>query len=227
MRSSPGIIAVMTSADWDSVDTVLLDLDGTLLDLAFDNFVWLARVPEIFAERNGLSLAEAHAQLAPKFRQWAGKLEWYCIDFWSRELGIDIAALHREEAHRVAWLPGARRFLETLRERGKRLVLLTNAHPVILGIKHERTGVRDFLDLAYTSHEFGAPKEDPRFWQAARAAVGFDPARSMFVDDSRAVLHAAIAAGIGQVFGVRRPDTSRALHAHEEFSAIDAVIELL
>ena len=80
---------------------------------------------------------------------------------------------------------------------------------------------------AYTSHEFGAPKENPNFWQAVQARVGFDPARSLFVDDSRAVLHAAIAAGIAQVFGVRRPDSSREPHAHEEFQAIDAVIDLL
>ncbi|MEN9528124.1 MAG: hypothetical protein RLY56_2075, partial [Pseudomonadota bacterium] len=125
------------------------------------------------------------------------------------------------------WLPGARRFLEELRLRGKRLVLLTNSHPTILQIKHEQTGVLDFLDAAYTSHGFGAPKEDQAFWRAAQAEVGFDPARSLFADDSKAVLHAAITAQVRWVYGVRRPDTSREPHRHEEFTAIDAVIELL
>ncbi|NDE00823.1 MAG: GMP/IMP nucleotidase [Gammaproteobacteria bacterium] len=213
--------------DWSAIDTVLLDLDGTLLDLAFDNYIWLGRVPEIFAERHGLSLAETHAQLAPRFRRVAGTLEWYSIDYWSRELGIDIEAVHNEEAARVAWLPGARGFLERIRESGKRLVLLTNSHPAILQIKHRQTGVLDYLDSAYTSHGFGAPKEDPRFWQTAQATVGFDPQRSLFADDSAAVLHAAIRAGIGHVYGVRRPDSSRDPHAHEEFESIDGVSELL
>jgi putative hydrolase of the HAD superfamily len=213
--------------DWQQIDTVLLDLDGTLLDLAFDNYIWLARVPEIYAERNGLSLAETHAELAPKFRRVEGTLEWYSIDHWSRELDIDIAAVHREEAARVAWLPGARSFLESLREQGKKLVLLTNSHPTILEIKHGQTRVLEYFDQAYTSHGFGAPKEDQAFWQAARQTVGFDPARSIFVDDSKAVLHAAIIAGIGFVYGVRRPDTSREPHVHEEFASIDAVSELL
>lgn len=212
--------------DWSQIDTVLLDLDGTLLDLAFDNYIWLARVAEIYAENHGLSLAETHARLAPKFTRVQGTLDWYCIDHWTRELGIDIARVHREEAQRVAWLPGARGFLERMRERGKRLVLMTNSHPVILEIKNTRTNVLDYLDAAYSSHQFRAPKEDPRFWAAARAIEPFDPARTMFVDDSKAVLHAAIAAGIRWVYGVKRPDTSRDPHDHEEFAAIEGVADL-
>jgi putative hydrolase of the HAD superfamily len=157
----------------------------------------------------------------------AGTLEWYSVDYWSRELAIDIEAVHNEEAYRVAWLPGARDFLERLREDGKRLVLLTNSHPVILQIKHRQTGVLNYLDSAYTSHGFGAPKEDQRFWQAAQATIGLDPQRSLFADDSAAVLQAAIRAGIRHVYGVRRSDSSREPHTHEEFESIDGVRDLL
>lgn len=211
---------------WSDIDTVLLDLDGTLLDLAFDNYLWMARVPEIYAEKHGLSLAETQAELAPRFARVQGTLAWYCIDHWTRELGIDIARLHREEAQRIAWLPGARGFLERVRALGKRLVLMTNSHPSILQIKESRTGVLSYLDAAYSSHAFGAPKEDQRFWDAARAAEGFDPARAVFVDDSRAVLLAALRAGIHRVYGVKRADTSSEPHAHAEFAAIDGVADL-
>jgi HAD superfamily hydrolase (TIGR01509 family) len=212
--------------DWSTVDTVLLDLDGTLLDLAFDNFVWMARIPEIYAERNGLSLEEAQSELMPQFLRLQGRMEWYCIDHWSRQLRIDVAQVHREEAARVAWLPGARGFLERLRAAGKRLVLMTNSHPRIVEIKHERTRVLDWLDKSYSSHEFRSPKETPEFWAAARATEGFDPARTVFVDDSAAVLRSAIDSGIRHVYAVRRPDSSRDPHAHEEFAAIDSVADL-
>lgn len=211
---------------WDEIDSVLLDLDGTLLDLAFDNFVWMGRIPELYAEARGLSVPEAQAEIAPKFRAVQGTLEWYSIDYWSQTLGIDIEQLHRDEAHRIGWLPGARGFLERMRERGKRLVLLTNSHPATLAIKHERTRVLDWFDAAFSSQQFGAPKEEQAFWQAARAAEPFDPARSVFVDDSAAVLHAAREAGIRWVYAVRKPDSSRRGHAHEEFTAVDAVAEL-
>jgi putative hydrolase of the HAD superfamily len=186
----------------------------------------MARIPEIFAENNGLSLAEAQAELMPRFVKLQGRMEWYCIDYWSRELRIDVAQVHRAEAARVAWLPGARGFLERLRASGKRLVLMTNSHPRIVEIKHERTRVLDWLDKAYSSHEFGSPKETQEFWSAARAAEGFDPARSVFIDDSAAVLRSAITAGIRHVYAVRHPDSSRDPHRHEEFAAIDAVSDL-
>ena len=222
---SPRMIANML--DWSEIDSVFLDLDGTLLDLAYDNYIWLARIPELYAERHGLSVPEAQAALAPKFRQWAGKIEWYSIEFWDRETGLDITRIHREEAARVSWLPGARGFLETVRERGKRLVLMTNSHPLVLAIKHERTNLLDYFDAAFSSAQFGAPKEDQAFWRAAARAEPFEPSRTLFCDDNRHVLRAAQLAGIGFIRAVRHADSSREPHRHEEFEAIDAVVDLI
>jgi len=213
--------------DWAAVDTVLLDLDGTLLDLAFDNDFWLELIPSVYAREKGLTLEDARNLLAPRFRAREGTLDWYCIEYWSRELGLDIPALKRAQAQRIRWLPGAREFLHALRSLGKRRVLLTNAHPETLRIKDEHTGVTAHFDAVFSSHTFGAPKEDPRFWQAVRAAERFDPLRTLFVDDSPAVLRAARGAGIRWIYGVRLPDSVRGKREHTEFPAVDAVLELL
>ena len=206
---------------WDRIDTVLLDLDGTLLDLAFDNYFWLERIPAEYAAAGGLSVEAARASLQPKFRAREGTLDWYCIEHWSRELGLDVAALHWQERERMGWLPGAPQFLARVRALGKRLVMLTNAHPETLRIKDHRTGVKSHFDAIYTSHEFNAPKEDARFWPAVRAVEPFDPQRSMFVDDSLPVLSAARAAGIRWIYavqGVGRPTG--------DFPAVGSVAEL-
>src|SRR5579863_4372017 len=157
-------VPILSPAQWRDIETVLLDLDGTLLDLAFDNHFWRQRVPEAFAQRRALTLEQARAELRPRFAAREGTLDWYCIDYWSRELQLDIRALKQDLAHRVRWLPGAREFLQRVRALRKRLVLITNAHPATLAIKDERTAVISYFDAGFSSHVFGAPKEQARFW---------------------------------------------------------------
>src|ERR1700733_9369389 len=109
--------------DWPAIDCVLLDMDGTLLDLRFDNWFWANVVPERYAHAKGLSVAAAQAELAPLFTKVAHTLPWYCIDHWSRELDLDIRALKRTAREQIRFLPGAEQFLEKLRLSGKRVVL--------------------------------------------------------------------------------------------------------
>ncbi len=216
---------------WDLIDTVLLDLDGTLLDLAFDNYFWREVVPAAYAASHSLTVEQARAALLPRFRAIEGTLSWYCIEHWSRELELDVVTMKRAAAGRVAWLPGAREFLRSVRAAGKRLVLLTNSHPKTLEIKDERTGVTAFLDAAFSSHEFGAPKESAAFWAAIRAVEPFESARTMFVDDSPPVLRAAREAGVRWVYGVRLPSSAVSGWAseprdHGVFPAVDSIGQL-
>jgi 5'-nucleotidase len=216
---------------WSLIDTVLLDLDGTLLDLAFDNYFWREVIPAAYAAEHSLALDEARALLQRRFRVHEGTLSWYCVEHWSRELELDVIAIKRTVAERVAWLPGAQQFLRSVRAAGKRMVLLTNAHPRVLQIKDERTQVTTFVDAAFTSHDFGAPKESPAFWEAVRKTEPFDLQRSLFVDDSPPVLRAARAAGVRWVYGVKLPSSAvrgpaSQARDHGSFPAVDSIAEL-
>jgi putative hydrolase of the HAD superfamily len=213
--------------EWARIQTVLLDLDGTLLDLAFDTYFWRTRVPAAWGHARSLTPEQAWAELQPRFRAREGTLDWYCIDYWSRELALDIAALKHTDAQHVRWLPGAREFLGRVRAMGKRLVLVTNAHPTTLAIKDARTQVISHFDAGFSSHRFGAPKEEAAFWRELAKVEAFEPARSLFVDDSLPVLRAARAAGIGLIYAVRRPDSAGPARLQSEFPAVDAVLDLL
>jgi 5'-nucleotidase len=226
MHGSPLSAPNGPKPDWSGIDTVLLDLDGTLLDQAYDNHIWRDLVPQRFAIAQGLELPAAYAEISRLFAERSHTLDWYSIDYWSRALSVDIGALHREVRSHVAWLPGARDFLLRMRAAGKRTVLLTNSHPIALAVKHEETGVLELLDEAATSHDFGAPKEHPRFWDAALARFGYDPARSLFADDNTAMLDAARTAGIRWVIGVRHWDSRGSRREHTEHPAVDAVADL-
>jgi len=204
----------------------MLDMDGTLLDLAFDTRFWHTTIPEAWAAATGSSLEQARARLAAVFKSREGTLDWYCVEYWSRELALPVAQLKQAAAHEVAWLPGAPGFLARLRAQGKRLVLVTNAHPLSLAVKDQGTGLTRLMDAVYSSHAFAAPKEAQAFWLALRQAERFDPARTLFVDDSPAVLAAARSFGVRWVYGVRCPDSTGARRDHGAHPAVDRIAEL-
>jgi len=216
-----------TAVDWTSIDTVLLDLDGTLLDLRFDNWFWQEHIPIHYALRSGLDPAAARELLQPKFDALKGTMPWYCIDHWSRELGLDVRALKRAVRHEVRFLPGAEQFLVRLARTGKRRILITNSHPETLAIKSEHVPLAAYFDASHSSHRFEVPKEHPEFWARFSAREPFDPSRTLFVDDSIPVLEAARRFGIGWLRAVRRPDTGRPPNEITDYVAIDGVAELL
>jgi 5'-nucleotidase len=216
-----------TAIDWPAIDTVLLDMDGTLLDLRFDNWFWQEHVPALYAARHAVPLQAAQALLEAKFRAVSGTIDWYCIDHWSRALDLDIGAIKRAAGARVRFLPGAEAFLAELKRRGKRRVLITNAHPETLAIKCANTGLAQHLEACYSTHPFAMPKEDPAFWAQLRAREPFEPARTLFVDDNLAVLESARRFGIGWLRAVRCPDSGRApRESTGPFIAIDAIADL-
>lgn len=212
---------------WNQIDTVLLDMDGTLLDLHFDNFFWLELVPRRYAHDRHMRLEDALATLGPKFAAKQGTLDWYCTDYWSRELDLDIAGLKREMRERVAYLPGAEVFLQEMMKRGKRTVLVTNAHPDSLAVKVAQTGFDRYFATMISSHSLGAPKEDDAFWDRLQPQIAYDPARTLFVDDSASVLRAAQRRGVVHLFTILRPDSTQDARPRGEFAAVERIIELI
>jgi putative hydrolase of the HAD superfamily len=220
-------VTAMPAPPWSEIDTVLLDMDGTLLDLHFDNHFWLEYLPRRYAEHHGISRAMADLELQPLFEAHAGKLTWYCLDFWSAELKLSVSALKREIAHLIALKPDADRFLAALRQTGKRVALITNAHRDSLSLKLEKVELAPWFDRLISSHDYGFPKEDQQFWFALQQDFPFDPARTLFIDDSLPILRSACRYGIAHLLGVRRPDSRQPPRDTAEFEAMETYRELL
>jgi len=206
---------------WDEIETVLLDLDGTLLDLHFDNRFFLDHLPRRLAELRGVPAEQARAELERIYGAVEGTLDWYCLDYWTRKLEVDLIALKHEIGHLVCWRPHASDFLDALDAAGKRRVLATNAHPASIAFKFERIAVGERLEALYSAHELGAPKEDPRYWEALHERERFDPARTIFFDDNERVLAAARDWGLAHVVGIRHPDSRQPRNALPGFVAVD------
>ena len=213
--------------DWQRIDTVFLDMDGTLLDLHFDNHFWLEHVPRQYAGKHGIALDEARRVLEEKYRAIVGTLDWYCIDYWSDALELDIATLKRDVEHLIAIRPGVEAFLLALKRSPKTVALVTNAHQKSLALKMQNTGLERHFDALICSHDLGLPKEDPRFWDAIGERLPYDRSRTLLIDDSAAVLESARKAGIGQLLSIRRPVSKLPAREQLPFPAVDDLSELL
>lgn len=217
----------LTKADWSRIEVVLLDMDGTLLDLRFDNYFWTELVPLRYAAVRGLAVHEAHEELRPRFAEHQGTLKWYCTDHWSRELGLNIPELKHEAREHICYLPGAEDFLVAVRQMGRRIVLATNAHQEACRVKFLQTGLDRHLDEVVTSHSLGHPKEEVAFWPKLEKHLGLVREKTLFVDDNLSVLRAAQAYGVGQIFAVAQPDTAQPVRQIREFPAVNTICELL
>ncbi len=213
--------------NWSQIDTVLLDMDGTLLDLNFDNHFWKEFVPQCYAEKNRLTPEQARQELVPRFAQMEGKLEWYCLDYWSEQLDLDIAGLKQEIAGLIKVLPHVTEFLQAVRQSGRSLLLVTNAHQDSLRLKMDKTRLHGFFDQIVCSHDYGLAKEQTGFWEAVQKDHLFEKEQTLLVDDSLNVLVSAELFGLGHLVAVSRPDTTQDKRTIRSFPSIEDFRQLL
>ncbi|MBH0191846.1 MAG: HAD hydrolase-like protein [Nitrospira sp.] len=192
---------------WDQIDDVLLDMDGTLLDRHFDNFFFEEELPRRYAVLQGLSFDESRSRLMAMYRSMEGELAWTDLHYWSERVGIDVVAMHKELDHMIGFLPGAEEFLQYLQRLGKRVTIITNAHESGLSVKTAKTGLDQYVDRIVDAFEIGYLKMRPEYWPKCQRLLGFDPARSLFMDDDEGCLVAAERFGVAHLIHSAKPSS--------------------
>jgi len=212
---------------WDKIDTILLDMDGTLLDKHFDDYFWEHYVPEIFAGKNDLTPLEARKELLARYKSIEGTLAWTDLDYWSEKLDLDIPALKLKINHLIQVHPFVVDFLQYCANLEKKVHLVTNAHSKTLDIKMRKTDIGSYFDRIICSQNIGLPKENPDFWERLESLLGFEKQRTLLADDNENVLQAAQTYGMGVLIFVARPSSRAEILYSEKFPSIVFFKELI
>lgn len=220
-------MAQIIPIDWQNINTVFLDMDGTLLDLHFDNHFWLEHMPKRYAEKHGISIDKASEELTQKTSAIEGSLDWYCLDYWQDTLNMDIVSLKHEVAERIAIKDNVIEFLEYLRVLNKRVVLLTNAHRKTVKLKFNYADIEHHFDRIITSHDLGMAKEENGFWDALQKIERFEKNNSLFIDDNLDVLNAAKQHGIKYLLAISQPDSQQPAKDTQDYIAIECYTQLI
>jgi len=223
-QSAPGASSLL---DWDLIDDVLVDMDGTLLDRHFDNFFFEEELPRRYANLHGLSFEVSRERLMAMYRSVEGELAWTDLDYWTVRVGIDVVAMHRELQHLIGFLPGAEEFLKAVRTKGKRIIVLTNAHQTGVAVKSAKTGLDRLVDRIVDAFEVGYLKMRKEYWPACRRLVAFDPSRALYVDDDEGCLTAARQFGIATIIHSAKSSSHLPPMRSADFTSVEHLPALL
>ncbi len=212
---------------WSDIDTVLLDMDGTLLDKYFDDYFWEEYIPKIFAEENNLQPEEARKILLTRYLRVENTLQWTDLDYWSDQLGLDIPELKCKVDHLIQVHPYVVDFLKFLIDSGKQVHLVTNAHSKTLAIKMAKTTIGPWFSKIVCAEEVGEAKEQPIFWTKLEKIIRFDKTRTLLADDTAKVLRSAMTYGMQELIYVARPSSRTPITYSDEFPSIVYFKELM
>ena len=218
---------ISPTINWHSIDPVLLDMDGTLLDKHFDDYFWEHFVPKIYAEKNGIDSLAARKKLLETYKAKEGTLDWTDLDYWSEQLELDIPALKIKIDHLIQVHPYVIDFLNHLKKLNKKVFLVTNAHSKTLNIKMDKTALSGHFNRIICAEEVGLPKEDPIFWEKLQKIIPFDKKKTLLAEDTEKILDSAHTYGIKHLIYVARPSSQSPIIYSKKYPSIVYFNELI
>lgn len=214
-------------SNYSEKPTIIFDMDGTLLDLAYDDFIWNHQLPIRHAAMHGCTLEQSTESLFQFYQEHNHTLNWYSTRFWSSKVGVDTLALQHEFKHKVALRSGCIALLDYLKANGYACWIATNADCEGLKFKLEHTQIADYFDVIISSESIGYAKESIEFWQKLHALHPFQEKSAYFIDDTEKVLKGAEKFGIENLITIAQPSSKGNIRTESSYPILQDLTDLI
>ncbi|MGD0656671.1 MAG: HAD family hydrolase [Syntrophorhabdales bacterium] len=200
---------------------ISFDLDGTIVDGAYGNMVWLEGIPEKYAERYGLPVGDAKRAVKSAYDSIGeADLLWYDIDYWLRRFGLAVRPedLLEEYVDHIRLLPHVAEVVRELKEKYA-LVIASNAARPFVEKELRRTGLEGcFSHIVSATSDLRMVKKEEGFYRELCRLLGVSPAEMAHVGD-HAVFDMEVPLRVGIdafLYDPAAPRNGRILHDFRE-----------
>ena len=165
---------------------ISFDMDGTLVDPEFTDWVWLHGIPRLYAEKTNIPFEEAkHFVVGEYLKVGEGAIEWYDIKYWFQffKLEKNWKDLMLQYVDKIRIYPDVDDILAWLKEKFP-IILTSNAGREFIDIEMEATGLGRYFDRIFSAtSDFGQVKKTAGFYGRICGALGVYPQEIVHVGD--------------------------------------------
>ena len=168
------------------VKVISFDMDGTLIDAEFTDWVWKHGIPTLYAAKQGVSFETARSLVEGEYdKVGEGAIEWYDIKYWLDffQLRENWRNLLGRYADKIRVYPDADLLLRQLGERFP-LVLTSNAGREFIEVELGATGLGVYFEHIFSAtSDFAKVKKTTDIYEEICRILGVHPHEVVHVGD--------------------------------------------
>jgi len=172
-----------------SIKVVSFDLDGALTNSQFVDSVWLEGIPQLYSIKKRISFEDAKRAVKREYdKVGRERLEWYDLNHWIKKFDLHVSAkeLLGHFEHRVELFPEVPSVLHELKQRGFRLIIVTNANREFVDLELKRVDTGHYFERIFSStSDFRLVKKTANLYQRICSILEISPREMIHIGDDR------------------------------------------